>query len=370
MKLIILPLLLLLLALPAHAFETKAVQAYVLDAQTGDVLFSKNPDSAMYPASMTKIMTAYLLFERLAENSLSLDTLLEVSEKAWRKGGSKMFVKLGDQVSVRDLLQGIVVQSGNDASIVLAEGIAGSEEEFAHIMNETAIRLGMTKTNFTNSTGWPDPAHITTARDLATLSRALIETFPDYYTTFAQRTFSYNGIKQSNRHPTLGTGGTDGIKTGYTKDSGYGIVISAKRGDRRLIVVLGGLQSDQQRARESKRILNWAFTNFRNYQVFSKGEVVVPSAKVWLGKTSVPLIAAEDLNVSLSHKQKRNLKVKTVYLSPLRAPIEAGDAAGEVVLESEGEVLKAFELVAGDSVAKSGGFSRVFKIISHWLLGR
>ncbi len=354
----------------SQAFEIAAKQGFMLDLQSGDVLLSKNAAEPLFPASMSKIMTIYLLFEQLAEGSLSEESRFLVSEKAWRKGGSKMFVKMGDEVSVSDLLQGIIVQSGNDASIVLAEGIAGSEEGFAEMMNEKAIELGMSRSNFKNSTGWPDPEHFSTAEDLAILSRAIITDFPNLYPHFSQRQFVYNNIKQSNRHPLLGRAeGVDGIKTGYTKESGFSIAISAKRNERRIILILGGMESSKQRAEESIRILNWGFNNFKNYRLFSGGEVVVPRQKVWLGGNEIPLVARKDLIASLSHRQKRNLKVEAVYLSPLLAPLAAGDDGGELILSLDSEPIKSFELVVGDNSPRVGPFSRLGQILSRWIFG-
>lgn len=354
----------------ARALETKAEQAFLIDLQSGDVLLSKNAAMPMYPASMSKIMTIYLLFERLAEGSLSMDSRFLVSEKAWRKGGSKMFVKMGDEVRVEDLMQGIIVQSGNDASIVVAEGIAGSEEEFAAMMNEKAQQLGLKGSHFKNSTGWPDPEHITTVADLAILSKALIEDFPQLYGFFAARKFTYNGISQSNRHPLLGRyEGVDGIKTGYTRDAGFGMVVSVERNERRLLLVLAGMGSSQQRLSEGMRILNWAFTNFKNYRLFAGGEVVVEQVKVWLGANPVPLVAGRDLIASLSHKQKRNLKAKVLYADPLTAPLTAGQSGGELVISVQNVPLKSFELVVGDNSPRAGAFSRLGQILTRWTFG-
>ena len=356
--------------LEAAALETEAKQAFLLDLQSGDVLFGKNAAAPMYPASMSKIMTTYLLFERLAEGSLSLDSRFLVSEKAWRKGGSKMFVKIGDEVTVEDLMRGIIVQSGNDASIVVAEGIAGSEEEFAAMMNEKAEQLGMSGSHFTNSTGWPDPAHISTAADLAILSKALIEDFPELYGYFSEREFTYNGISQSNRHPLLGRyENVDGIKTGYVKDSGFGIVVSAHRYGRRLVLVLNGLENNRQRTVESIRILNWGFTNFKNYRLFAAGEVVAEPLKVWLGANEVPLVASRDLIASLSRGQKRDLQVEVVYDSPLIAPLSAGQSGGELIISAKGVPLKSFEVVVGDNSPRADAFSRLRQILSRWVFG-
>ncbi|MCZ6603756.1 MAG: D-alanyl-D-alanine carboxypeptidase, partial [Alphaproteobacteria bacterium] len=274
------------LAVPTRswAFETTAAQAILLDFDTGAVLIEKNASTPMFPASMTKIMTAYLTFERLREGSLAMTDTFRVSEKAWAKGGSKMFVDVGGDVSVADLLRGVIVQSGNDASIVLAEGIAGSEDAFGTLMTDKAFALGMTDSMFVNATGWPDDNHVTTARDLAILATAMIRDFPDYYALFGETEFSYNGIDQSNRNPLLFLDvGADGLKTGHTEASGYGLAASATRGDRRLVLVVNGLASERERSSESARLMGWGFANFNNYDLFAAGETVEEVA-VWMGE--------------------------------------------------------------------------------------
>ena len=244
------------LAPPAQALETRAREAFLIDVTTGTVLLEKDADVSMPPASMSKIMTAYLVFGALKEGRISLDDKLPVSEKAWRKGGSKMFVEVGSEVSVEDLLRGVIVQSGNDACIVLAEALAGSEEAFAEQMTRKAREIGMEGSTFTNSTGWPDPNHRMTARDLAILAERMVQDFPDFYHYYSEREFTYNGIRQGNRNPLLYKNlGADGLKTGHTEEAGYGLTASAERDGRRLVLVINGLESIKARSEEAERLI-------------------------------------------------------------------------------------------------------------------
>ena len=248
---------------PARAYETSAGQAILVDANTGTVLFEKNADEITFPSSMTKLMTIYLVFAHLADGSLHLDDELPVSEKAWRMQGSKMFVEVGTSVRVEDLLRGVVVQSGNDATVVLAEGLAGSEEAFAVEMTEMAQELGMTNSVFRNASGWPDPDHVSSARDLAILAQRTIEDFPQYYHYYAEEVFVWHDIEQHNRNPLLyNTPGADGLKTGHTEAAGYGLTASAERDGRRLILVVNGLASTQERASEGQRLIEYGFREF------------------------------------------------------------------------------------------------------------
>ena len=268
----------------SSALETLGKQAILIDATTGTILFSKNPDERMTPSSMSKIMTIYKLFERLKDGELSLTDKFSVSEKAWRKQGSKMFVAVNSRVTIEDLIRGIIVQSGNDATIVVAEGLSGSEGAFADEMNETAKQLNMTNSNFINASGWPDPDHETTARDLAKLTVATVKNFPDLYRYYGEKTFTYNGIKQGNRNPAIYRNiGADGLKTGHTEAGGYGLTVSAIRKNRRLILVINGLPTKKSRAVESERILDWGFREFNNYALFKAGETVT-EAQIWMGE--------------------------------------------------------------------------------------
>ena len=295
---------------PARALDTEARQAIVVDWDTGTVLFEKNADEPMHPSSMSKLMTVYMLFDALKNGSVKLDDEFPVSEKAWRMGGSKMFVDLGAKVKVEDLIQGIVVQSGNDACIVVAEGLGGTEEAFAEKMNQKAKEIGLEHSTFKNATGWPDPEHLMTARDLSILARRTIADFPQYYHYYGEIDFTYHGIKQGNRNPLLYKDlGADGLKTGHTDEGGFGLTGSAKRGDRRLIMVLNGLPTMKSRFEESERVMEWGFREFDNYTVFKK-DAAVSEAEVWLGdQAMVPLVTESDLKVTLPKKSRHGMKV-------------------------------------------------------------
>ena len=289
----------------ALGIDTTGKYAYMIDTTTDTVLLDKNGDVPMPPASMTKLMTAYMVFDRLKSGRLSLDDKFQVSEKAWRKGGSKMFVMVNSRVSVRKLLQGIIVQSGNDACIVVAEGLAGSEEAFAEAMTRRAKEIGLTHSQFKNATGWPAEGHHMSAHDLAILAEKIIKEFPEYYPIFSEKNFTYGGIRQGNRNPLLYKDlGVDGLKTGHTEASGYGLVASAVRNGRRLILVINGLSSVNERSSESARLLEWGFRATANYALFKKGETV-DHADVWLGQApQVPLVVDQALTVTLPRRRK------------------------------------------------------------------
>ena len=314
----------------AADIDSSAEFAFVTDFASGKVLMEKEPDALMKPASMAKIMTVYIAFQRIADGSLSLDDTFLISEKAWRKGGSKTFVEVGKQVSVRDLLYGIVVQSGNDAAIAIAEGISGTEDGFAEEMNYVARGLGMSNTVFRNSTGWPDPEQFTTARDLNILATALIrefpvDEFPELYPMFAEKNYTYNGIKQGNRNPLVyGTQGADGLKTGHTEESGYGLVGSAIRDGQRVVMVLNGMQSMKQRSSESRRLMDLMFREFKLYRFYGQDEAV-DRANVWLGtQNKVNLVLKEPLELVLARSDRRKRKVSVQWTDPVPAPIKAG----------------------------------------------
>jgi D-alanyl-D-alanine carboxypeptidase (penicillin-binding protein 5/6) len=353
-----------------HAFETSASEAILIDGSTGTVLFEKNADAITYPSSMTKLMTVYLIFERLADGTLSLEDTLPVSEKAWRMGGSKMFVEVDTRVSVADLIRGIVVQSGNDATVVVAEGLAGSEGAFAQEMTDKARELGMTSTVYMNASGWPDPDHVTTARDLAVLARATIENFPDYYEFYAETEFTFSGIEQSNRNPLLYAGiGADGLKTGHTEAAGYGLVGSVIQGDRRLILVINGLDSSQARAAESQRLLEWGFREFSTYDLFAAGETV-EEAEVWMGNAeSLPLVLEEPLSLTLSRDARRDMNVKVVYQGPIPAPIAAGTPVASLVIEGPDMVPVERTLVAGADVGELSFLSHLAESVGYLVFG-
>ncbi|MEQ9327642.1 MAG: D-alanyl-D-alanine carboxypeptidase family protein, partial [Rhodospirillales bacterium] len=283
----------------ASSLDTAAKQAFMMDATTGAVLFEKNADELMPPSSMSKMMTVYMLFSKIKQGTVSLQDTFPVSEYAWRKGGSKMFVEVGNRVKVEDLIRGIIIQSGNDASIVVAEALYGSEEAFAREANQKARDMGMTSTTLRNATGWPDPEHMTTARDLAILALRTIRDFPDLYQYYNERSFTYAGIRQGNRNPLLYRNmGADGLKTGHTEAAGYGLTSTVERNGRRLILVVNGLESVKSRGAESERLLEWGFREYTNVELFRGGEVV-ESAEVWLGdRKRVPLTIDEELVVT------------------------------------------------------------------------
>jgi D-alanyl-D-alanine carboxypeptidase (penicillin-binding protein 5/6) len=362
--------LLVSLARPVAAFETTAPQAILIDDATGTVLFEKNIDIAVPPASMSKLMTIYLTFELLAEERLAPDDTFPVSEKAWRMGGSKMFVEVGSRVAIEDLLRGVIIQSGNDACIVLAEGIAGSEEAFAEQMNRKAAELGLMDSYFVNATGWPDESHVMSVRDIAQISYRLIHDFPDYYPLFAELEFTYSGIRQGNRNPLLYKGlGADGLKTGHTEASGYGLAASAVQNDRRVIFVLHGLESVNERSREAERLLSYGTREFDNYPLFKKDEVVL-DAEVWLGQEAlVPLILDEALTVTLKRRSRSDLKVAVVYDGPIPAPIEAGEEVAQLVISAPDLPTLEFPLRAQRSIERLSGFGRIGAAISYLLWG-
>ena len=357
-------------ALPALALETSARQAILIDDATGAVLFEKNADERMPPSSMSKIMTAYMVFERLADGSLKLDDTLPVSEKAWRKGGSKMFVELGARISVEDLLRGIIVQSGNDAAIVVAEGLAGDEEIFATAMTDRARELGLTSSTFRNASGWPDEDHLTTVRDLARLAQLTVHNFPQYYSYYAESSFTYNGIRQGNRNPLLYKKiGADGLKTGHTVDAGYGLTASVVRDGRRLILVMNGLESAGKRAREAERLIEYGYREFTNYTLLEAGETVV-EADVWLGEAArVPLVLDAPLVTTLRRKARRGMVVTVVYDGPIPAPIARGTPIATLVVTApEAEPIEA-PLLAGADVAKLGPIRRIGAAIGYLVWG-
>ena len=364
------------LALPTEAIETPASSAVVIEVTTGKILLDKNADVPMAPASMSKLMTLYLLFERLKDGSLSLDDTFRISENAWRKGGAKsgsstMFLPPRKRVRIEDLIRGIIVQSGNDACIVVAEGLSGSEEAFAAEMNERGREIGLLNSTFRNSTGWPHPEHRMTPRDLATLSAALIKKFPEFYHYFKEAEFTYGGIRQMNRNPLLYKEmGVDGLKTGFTSESGYGLAASALRGERRVILVVNGLGTKRARSREPERLMEWAFREFNNYALFKAGEQL-EEAPVWLGTSNrVPLLIKEDVVLTFPRKHRRKMRVKLVYDGPIPAPIERGTEVGKVIISVPGQTDLSVPVLTGADVEQLGLFGRLWSAMSTILLGQ
>ena len=354
----------------AAAFETSGKQIILYDMSTDTVLLEKNADMPMAPSSMSKIMTIYKVFEKLKDGDLSLNDKFKVSEKAWRKGGSKMFVKLNSRVKVEDLIRGVIVQSGNDATIVIAEGLSGTEGFFADELNKTAKNLGMLNSNFTNASGWPDPNHLTTARDLTRLAISTIQDFPEFYHYYEEKTFSFNNIRQNNRNPALYKDlGADGLKTGYTKAGGYGVTVSAVKGDRRLVRVINGLKSQRLRTNETERVLDWGFRNFRNYKLFDAGETVADGA-VWMGdEDKIPLITEKKIVMTLTRKQRRNMKVKLLLSTPIPAPVRKGVRLGSLKIYIPGRKPVIHPIVSAASVAKLSVLSRLKVTVKYLLWG-
>lgn len=361
-----------LLAAPARAqtTETVARNAILIEFATGQVLFEKGPDEQIAPASMSKMMLLYMLFEQLAEGKLTMDDTLPVSEKAWRMGGSKMFVLVNSRVSVRDLLRGIIVQSGNDACMVVAEALGGTEAAFADMMTDRARHLGLTNSVFLNSTGWPEPGHVMTVRDLATIASRIIKDFPQYYELFSERSFTYANIPQPNRNPLLFRyPGTDGLKTGHTVEAGYGLTASAVRNGRRLVLVATGMASEDQRARESERLMDWGFREFGNYEFFKPGEVVA-EAPVWLGnRATVPLVVPQGLTVTMSRTARRQMMVKAVYDGPIPAGIKQGQQLATLRIEAPDMKPIQLPLVAGANVDRLGLIGRLGAAVNYLVWG-
>ena len=355
------------------ALDTAAPYAIVVDVETGDVLMEKEAEKPFPPASLSKLMTAAMTFDALASGRLTLEDTFAVSEAAFRKEGSTMYLNLGDSPTVADLLRGVIIQSGNDASITLAEGIAGSERAFAERMTARARELGMSSSTFANATGLPNPDHRMTARDLATLALYIIGTHETYYPLYAETEFTWAGVTQKNRNPLLYVREAgDGMKTGHTEEAGYGIVGSAERDGRRVVAVLSGLPSAQARAREIQRVLSWAFREFRNVKLVSADDIV-GEAQVWLGASdTVPLAAAEDVVATLPYIQADDVSFKLRYEGPLEAPLEKGQAAGELVIQVKGMAPKTVPVVVAEPVAEGGFGVRLgaaFSLLMSSLLG-
>ena len=349
---------------------TPAKQVIIYDHEANEVLFEKNSDDLMKPASMAKVMTAYIVFDRIKDNSLNmLDTFL-VSDKAWRMGGSRSFLELNSNVSIKDLLLGLIVQSGNDAAVVLAEGISGDEQAFAREMNSYAKIMGMTNTYFTNSTGWPHPDLQTSSRDLIILTKKIIEDFPKLYKLFEEKIFTYNNIKQSNRNPLLYTmNGADGLKTGHTNESGYGLIGSVKRNDRRVTIVINGLNSKKKRTFESKRLFNIVFRETALLSLFNKKNTLV-KANVWLGKQSeVKLVALKPFTKIVSPLEFNKTKIKVEWMDPIAAPISKGDIVGNIYITIPGKKTIKQDMISSEDIKKMSSLIRVKSILKFLLYG-
>ena len=359
----------------AQNMSTPARQAVLLDTSTNSILFEKDADTPFPPASMSKLMTVYLAFEAIKNGELALDDEVVVSDEAWRQWnnqGSTMFLRARDVVTVADLLRGIIVLSGNDACVVLAEHMAGSHETFVDWLNAKAVELGMDGSVFKNANGWPAEGQVMTARDLATLSYRLSVDFPDLYPMFAEREFLYKNFTSNrfNRNPLLGRfPGADGLKTGHTEESGYGLAASAEREGRRLILVVGGLNSTSERTRESQRLLQFGFRNFSHYPLFRAGETV-EHAEVWLGDAlTVPMVIGEDLAITMSRRQRAEMRVSVEYQNPVAAPIARGQRIGDLIVELRGREPMRLPLLAGQAVDEVGGLGKIGAAFEYLLFG-
>jgi len=359
-------------ALPT--IDTAAQTAIVYDFNTGAVLYDKNADQRIQPASLSKMMTAYVVYSYLKSGRLKLDDTLPVSEKAWAKhktNESNMFVPLGAHVKVEDLIRGMMIQSGNDACVVLAEGIAGSTDAFVDLMNQMAQKLGLKDSHFADVDGLPDPEEYMTARNIAMLGMHLIRDFPEYYHYDSEKEFTYNNIKQGNRNPLLYKDiGVDGLKTGHTDEAGYGVAISALRNGRRIVEVLVGMKTMNQRSQESEKLLDWAYREWNDYKLVKAGDTI-DDAPVWLGTTAnVPVTVQSDLLVSLPRNSRSSLKVMAIYDHPAPAPIAQGQQVGTLQVTASDMNPVQIPLVAAKPVDKVSGFSRAALAAGYLLFGR
>lgn len=362
-RLLALLCLALIAAAPARAFETRATSAWVYDMTTKTVLLEKNADVPLPPASMSKLMTLDLLFEALRDNRVNLDTTFPVSTKAKSMGGSTMFLNEMDRPSVRELMQGIAINSGNDACVAVAEGLAGSEEAFARLMTERARQLGMNDSSFANASGWPHPEQRMSMHDLGILAVHLITTFPEYYPLFSETQYNYKDrapANSHNRNPLLKIAAADwhadGLKTGHTEEAGYGLVGSAVMGDRRVVFVLSGMNSDTERAQEAESIANWAFRQFVLKTVAPKGTRLA-QAPVWLGaEGSVGLVPAEDVKLLIPASAQNGIKAEAVFTGPVSAPVKAGDKLGDLVITIPGVDEPTKVPLVAEADVPAGGF--------------
>jgi D-alanyl-D-alanine carboxypeptidase (penicillin-binding protein 5/6) len=359
----------------AQQFDSRATHALLLDVETGTVLFEKQADTAMPPASMAKLMTLTVVFDALQTGQLSSDDEFVVSENAWRtggasSGGSTMFAGLGSNIRIADLVRGVIVQSGNDSCIILAEGMAGTEPTFASVMNQHARKLGLTGSNFTNSTGLPDPDQHVTARDLAVIAEHLITTHPDHYAIFAEEKFTWNKITQRNRNPLVHMDiGADGLKTGFTEASGYGLVGSAKRDGQRLIVVLNGVPTSKARAEEARKLLDWGFRAFERVELFDRREVI-GKAKVFGGdQSTVGLVSKGTVDLLLPRGNRDLIKGRIYYQGPVEAPVEEGQAIGELRITMGERTIMVTPLFAGADVDTGSLTQRAGDGLQELILG-
>ena len=345
------------------------LSSYILiEASTNTVIAEFNSDNQIAPASMTKVMSGYVIADQIANGSISLDDKVLISEKAWKTGGSKMFIEAGKRVSVEDLLSGIVIQSGNDATIAMAEYVAGSEEGFVDFMNAYASELGLTNSLFQNSTGFSDPNHFSSAKDLAKLTQALINNFPDHYATYKEKEFTFSGIRQLNRNKLLWRDDSvDGVKTGHTDSAGFCLISSAQRNDMRLIAVVAGSESENERLTASQRLLEYGFRFYATQKLVSQ-EIKVTTAKVWGGKTNeVALGSTEDIYLTLPRSEFKNIKANYQFNNNLQAPIEVDQMIGSIEFTSNDRVVLSAPLVAIETVEAKGFFGMLWSRLVYWI---
>ena len=352
------------------AIDTKSEQAVVIDFNTGEVLFNKNADVKVPPASMTKIMTVYMVFDRINKTDLSIKDKCKISAKAYKMGGSRTFLEIDDKVSIDELLKGIIVQSGNDASVAIAECLAGTEADFAKLMNVYAKKIGMNNSNFINASGWPDENHYSTVFDLSLLSNDLIKNFPKLYEYFNIREFSYNDINQPNRNRLLSNvEGADGLKTGFTKKSGWGVAGSALRDSRRITVVINGANSSRSRFNESSNLINWAFSQTSEKKLITKGKII-KNVDVWLGNQStINLVSSEDILSILSFDQLQLIKTTISYKKPISAPITKNDILGSMLIDIPGKKIIKVDLIADVNINEINPLYKIFAVIKYLIFG-
>ena len=359
----------------AAAIETQARNAILMDYDTGQYLYVKDHEKMVPPASMSKLMTVNMIFEKLKDGSLSLDDTFTVSERAWKlggaaSGGSTMFLKIGEKVRVEDILKGILIQSGNDACIVAAENLAGSEDDFAEMMNKRAREPGLNNSSFVNSTGLPHPDQKMSVEDLAKLARHIIKEFPEFYHIFSEKYYTHNNITQGNRNPLLySMPNADGLKTGHTEEAGFCLTASAKKGERRLIEVMTGMNSNKERSEEAERLMEWGFREFNNYNLLNKGQEIADIPVVFGNEKEVRLVVPETVKRTLKKSQAPKIKMTAVYDKPVKAPVAAGDKLGEVRIELDGQEMENVPLVADKNIEKLGFFGRIGQNLKYLLFG-
>ncbi len=350
------------------SFDTSAENALLIDFDTNQILYSKNEEKKIYPASMSKLMTLYILFDSLKKGIVTLDNKFVVSRNAYQKEGSTIYAELGTEISVQDLIRGIIVSSGNDACVIVAEALSGSEDNFANQMNFYAEEMGLRNSNFKNSSGLHNDDHYTSAEDLVKLSNLLITDFPDYYPYFAERSFTWNSIIQYNRNNILRLDlGVDGLKTGYTSKSGYGVIVSSEKNGRRLIGIVTGLKSVDDRTNEISRLINYGYRGFKSYSVF-KDNQIIDYAKVWKGnKNNLPLIVDKDINLLLDIPGRRGINVEYKYNEPIYAPIFKGDVVGSIDIIIPGRKNIKLDLLAGEDVKQVNFFTGFIRSLDYFL---